>query len=269
MKKHISCTFLIALTLAIPASAQDDTEALQKATQNPVASLISVPIQNNSNFGIGSADRTQNVLNIQPVVPLQLSPNWNLIVRWITPIISQPIPTQKDVGYFGLGDMQPTFFFSPRAGKLIWGAGPIFQLPTATSQYTGAGKFGLGPSVVALVQPGKWTLGFLTSNVWSVAGSGSRPAVNQLTLQYFVNYNLNKGWYFASAPILTANWHAPSGEKWTVPFGGGAGRITRFGTLPVNITAQVYGNPVHPPDTSPWGLRVQIALLFPKKPASQ
>jgi hypothetical protein len=108
-------------------------------------------------------------LNIQPVIPVRVSENWNLIIRWITPIVSQPIPDEKDVGYFGLGDMQPTFFLSPaHSGKLIWGAGPIFQLPTATSQYTGQGKFGVGPSVVALVQPGPWTLGALVNNVWSV-----------------------------------------------------------------------------------------------------
>jgi hypothetical protein len=213
--------FLFALipvaVLAIPASAQqnsDDTAALQKATQNPVASLISVPIQNNSNFNIGPADRTQNLLNVQPVIPVRVSENWNLIIRWITPIISQPIPTQKDIGVFGLGDMQPTFFLSPaHTGALIWGAGPIFQLPTATSQFLGQGKLGMGPSVVALVQPGPWTIGALVNNVWSVAGSGGRPAVNQFLMQYFINYNLDKGWYLSSAPIVTANWKASSGQQ--------------------------------------------------------
>src|SRR5215468_129277 len=134
--------------------AATSTEALQKATQNPVASLISVPIQNNSNFGIGPYDRTQNVLNIQPVIPIRATENWNLIIRWITPVIWQPAPgtanlelfgieentpaylaaqgVQKSAGVFGFGDMTPTFFFSPaKPGKLIWGAGPVFVLPTA------------------------------------------------------------------------------------------------------------------------------------------
>jgi hypothetical protein len=179
-----------------------------------------------TNFGIGPYDRNQNALNIQPVIPIHMTENWNLIVRWITPIIWQPAPgtadlqvygiventpayfaaqnVQKSAGVYGLGDMLPTFFFSPaKPHKVIWGAGPAVVIPTATSQVTGQGKLSLGPSLVALVQPGHWTIGALVNNVWSVAGSGGRPAVNQMTLQYFVNYNLKKGWYITSSPIIT------------------------------------------------------------------
>lgn len=246
---------------------QGETEQLQKATQNPVADLISVPFQNNTNFDIGPANRVQNILNIQPVIPIRMSENWNLITRWILPVTSQPIPTTKDVGFFGFGDMQDTFFLSPaKPGKLIWGIGPILQLPTATSYYTGQGKVGLGPSTVALLQPGHWTFGVLANNVWSIAGPRGRPNVNQFLLQYFINYNLKKGWYLTSQPVVTANWKAASGNQWVTPLGGGIGRICRFAFLPVNITAQFYGNAVHPPGTSPWGMRLQVALLFPKKP---
>ena len=145
---------------------------LQKAVQNPVASLISVPIQNNSNFGVGDYERTQNVLNIQPVIPARLSEKWNVISRIIQPIIWQPYPSQTTGGEFGFGDMNPTFFLSPaKPGKLIWGAGPAFVIPTATNDILGQGKFSIGPSFVALTQPGHWTLGGLVNNVWSVAGS--------------------------------------------------------------------------------------------------
>ena len=127
-------------------SAATNTDALRKATQNPVASLISVPVQSNSNFGINPGNRTQNVLNIQPVVPVDLSRNWNLIIRWITPIVWQPLPNQPsspETGVYGLGDMQPTFFLVPKnTGKLIWGGGPILQLPTATNKALGQGKLG-------------------------------------------------------------------------------------------------------------------------------
>ena len=269
-----------------PAAAAN-TDALQKATQNPVASLISVPIQNNSNFGIGPNDRTQDVLNIQPVVPIKLSKNWNLVVRWITPIIWQPAPgTQnleifgieentpaslaaqsaiKQVGVFGFGDMQPTFFLSPaKSGKLIWGIGPYFILPTASSQVLGQGKLSMGPSVVVLTQPGHWTIGALINNGWSVAGSGGRPAVNQMLLQYFINYNLKKGWYISSTPTITANWKASSGNQWVVPFGGGMGRIMRFGFQPVNISARFFGNAVHPAGGSSWTMQLSLAFLFPK-----
>jgi hypothetical protein len=266
-----------AAPAAAPASAADDTAALAKATQNPVASLISVPFQNNSNFGVGPYNRTQDVLNIQPVIPARISENWMLITRIIQPIVWQPYSTQNAGGQFGIGDMNPTFFLSPaKPGKLIWGVGPAMVFPTATSTVLGQGKLSFGPSVVALMQPGKWTIGLLVNNVWSVAGSTHRPSVNQETLQYFINYNMNKGWYISVSPIVTANWNnkasgdaangddTTSGGRWTIPFGGGAGRIMKLGFQPVNISASFYGNAVHPPGASSWGMRLQIALLYPK-----
>ncbi len=265
---------LVAILLVSPiAAAQEkpavgDTEDLQKATQNPVASLISVPLQNNTNFGVNPGYRNQDVLNIQPVIPIGISKDWNLLVRWITPIIYQPVsnaPGTPETGEYGLGDMQPTFFISPRKpGKLIWGVGPIFQLPTATNTYLGQEKLGTGPSIVALTQPGHWTLGVLANNVWSVAGSGSRPDVNQFLTQYFINYNLQKGWFIGLAPIITANWEASRGNVWTVPVGGGIGRITKFGAQPVSLLAQFYGNAVNPANAPAWTMRLQISFLFPK-----
>jgi hypothetical protein len=263
-------------TAAQPAATE--TAALAKATQNPVASLISVPLQNNSNFGIGSYNRTGNIFNIQPVIPVTLSDKVTLITRIIQPLVWQPYASQPTGGQAGIGDMNPTFFLSPtKAGKLIYGAGPAFILPTATSPQTGQGKFSLGPSVVALVQPGHWTLGFLINNVFSVVGSSHRPDVNQMLLQYFINYNLNKGHYLASTPIVTANWNATgsvdsatgndvSGGTWNVPFGGAVGQIRRLGSQPINWSVQFYGNAIHPASSSPWGFKFQIALLYPKMP---
>jgi hypothetical protein len=249
-------------------AATTNSDALRKAAQNPVASLISVPIQNNDNTGITPGYRTQNVLNIQPVIPLKLNDNWNLIIRWIAPIIYQPLPAPPpaaEIGVSGLGDMQPTFLLSPaKPHKVIWGAGPIIQIPTATSQYTGQGKLALGPNVVALAMPGSFVVGVLVNNIWSVAGSGGRTDVNQMLLQYFVNYNMKKGWYLTSQPIITANWNAYSGSVWTVPFGGGVGRIMKLGFQPVNISVQAYGNAVYPFQASTWGVRASFALLFPK-----
>jgi len=270
-------------------AASGGTQELQKATQNPVSSLISVPVQNNSNFDIGPFNRTQNVLNVQPVIPLKASEKWSLIIRWIAPIVWQPAPgtanleslgieentpafllaqgAQNSAGVFGFGDMNPTFFLSPaKPGKLIWGAGPAFVLPTATSRFLGQGKLSIGPSFVALLQPGHWTVGALVNNVWSVAGPSDRNAVNQMLLQYFVNYNLNKGWYLTMSPIVTANWKAATGNIWVTPVGGGIGRIFKLGLQPVNVSAQFYGNAVHPINGSPWSMRLQIAFLFPKLP---
>jgi hypothetical protein len=259
--------FVLASPVFAQVSSDSETEKLQKDTQNPVASLISVPFQNNTNFNLGSANRTQNVLNIQPVIPIGLSEDWNLIVRWITPVISQPIPTQKNIGFFGFGDMVPSFFLSPsKPGALIWGFGPVFQLPTATSYYTGQGKFGMGPSLVFLTQPGHWTIGALVNNIWSIGGPKDRLPVNQFLMQYFINYNLDKSWYLGTSPVVTADWKAPKGDQWVTPLGGGVERICRLGTVPLNIQAMFFGNAARPAGAPPWGVRVQVALLFPKKP---
>lgn len=248
------------------ASAGD----LAKATQNPVASLISVPVQNITDFNIGPLDRDRNtVIQFQPVIPIQLNKSWNLIVRTIGALVFQPNTTEPNQGAFGLNDINPSFFLSPaNPGKLIWGAGPTFLIPTATNAVLGTGKLSVGPSAVALVQPGKWTLGVLASNLFSVAGSSNRANVNAFTLQYFVNYNLKKGYYLTSAPIITANWNAPSGNAWLVPVGGGIGRITRLGFQPVNVSVQAYGNVKRPDNfpTATWQLKFQIAFLYPKRP---
>ena len=174
------------------------------------------------------------------MVPKRISENWMLITRVIQPIVWQPYPNQNTGGEAGLGDMNPTFFLSPaKPGNLIWGFGPAMVFPTATSTTLGQGKLSFGPSVVALVQPGHWTFGALVNNVFSVVGSSHRPSVNQMTLQYFITYNLKKGWNINSGPIITANWHnkaggdaadgddTPPGGRWTIPYGGGIGRVTR------------------------------------------
>lgn len=251
--------------------AAANTDTLRKAAQNPVASLISVPVQNNNNFGIGNDGRVQDVLNIQPVIPVQINGKWNVITRIITPITSNPTVNQPiNQGAFGFGDMNPSFFLSPATpGKVIWGAGPTFMLPTATNPLLGQGKWSIGPTFVALAQPGKWTLGALVNNVWSFAGQSARPDVNQMLFQYFINYNLNKGYYITWQPTLTANWQATNGNRWVVPFGGGIGRITKIGFQPVNLTMQFYGNAVHPSGGSSWSMRLQIAFLFPKLTAEQ
>jgi hypothetical protein len=265
--------------VAVAQPVTDNTTALIKAVQNPVASLISGPLQNNSNFGIGPYNRTGDIFNIQPVIPMRLSEKVMLINRIIQPIVWQPYAQQDTGGQFGFGDMNPTFFLSPsNPGKFIYAVGPVFILPTATSSQTGQGKFSIGPSVAGLIQPGHWTLGVLVNNLFSVAGPSSRADVNQMLVQYFINYNLKKNYYLTSSPIVTANWNATGtvdaatgndttgGNVWVVPFGGGIGRVMRLGPQPVNWTVQFYGNAVHPQGGSPWSFKLQIALLYPKMP---
>lgn len=258
-------------TQSTPAAAAS-SEELRKESQNPIANLISVPVQENANFGIQPANRVQNVLNIQPVIPFSLGKNWNLITRWITPIIYQPLPVpqaygppEQTTGVSGLGDINPSFILSPKKSKIIWGVGTTLVFPTATNTtYLGQGKLSVGPTVVVLAQPPHFTLGFLTNNYWSVAGHPNKPAVNQFLLQWFVNYNMKKGYYLKTAPIVTANWEATNGGRWNVPMGGGFGRIMKLGFQPVNLSAEFYGNTVHPPGASNWTARFSLTLLFPK-----
>ena len=259
-----------------PSKQEASEEDLVMQTQNPVANLTSVPLQNNFNFGTGSKNRTVYVGNVQPVIPIKLGDDWNLITRTIMPIINQPSLFRGTSSATGLGDINPTFFFSPaKSGELIWGVGPTFTLPTATDSLLGSGKFSMGPAAVALTMQGHWVVGALANNQWSVAGWGKNN-VNSFLIQPFVNYNLPDQWYLVSAPIMTANWAAAKGgDVWTVPLGGGFGKLFKLGEilpleghaiakLPINTQLQAFGNVHRPEFGSEWQLRFQVQLLFPK-----
>jgi len=240
-------------------------EALAQAVQNPVADLISLPLQNNTNFGFGPHDRTQNVLNIQPVIPISLGSDWNLITRTIMPVITQPDFFSENGSTTGLGDINLSTFFSPaKPAKFIWGVGPAIILPTATDQSLGSGKWSAGPSAVGLTIQGPWVAGLLVSQVWSFAGQSDRADVSFFLAQYFVNYNMDDGWYLVSAPIITSNWEASSGNQWIVPFGAGAGKIFRIGKQPMNINMQAFYNAVKPDFGPDWQFRFQLQFMFLK-----
>jgi hypothetical protein len=242
-------------------SAEASTEALAKAAQNPVANLISVPFQSNTNFGVGPYNKTQEVLNIQPVIPIHLTDDWNLITRWIAPVIYQPQLSPGTSGEFGLGNITPSLFLSPaNPGKIIWGVGPIFYLPTATGDTLGINRWGAGPTAVVLTSDGSWLYGALVNNIWAGAGS---VRFNSLLVQPFINYNMPGGWFLTTGPIITANWVAPQSNRWLVPVGGGVGRVFKIDKQPVNISAQAYYNAVRPTGAPSWTLRLSIALLFP------
>jgi len=247
------------------AKAQDSGNLAQQA-QNPIANLISVPFQNNTNFNVGRLDNDQNILNIQPVIPFKLNEDWNLVTRWILPVVYQPPLFQGDDTDFGLGDFNPSFFFVTQVNpKLMIGAGPTFLLPTSTDRRLGPDKWGVGPTAAVVWTPGKWVVGALVNNIWSVAGDSSDPDVNQFLLQYFINYNMAGGWYLTSAPIITADWTRDSGDQWTFPLGGGVGRVFSIGSQPVNMSVQAYDNVIAPEGGPDWQLRAQIQLLFPTK----
>ncbi|UCE58433.1 MAG: hypothetical protein JSU63_13435 [Phycisphaerales bacterium] len=292
--------FICCLYFAAPALGQEGNgpaaggEAsageLAKKTQNPVSDLISVPFENNFGFGAGADGEFRYDLIIKPVIPMSINEDWNWINRVIIPVSSQPNlrSTERNLrergfrrpvvsaalgrafdGDFGeacgIGDIQYQGYLSPaKPSKTIWGVGPVLEFPTASEDVLGSEKWSAGAGFVALRMDGPWVYGGLINNIWSFAGDGDRRHVNRMTFQPFVNYNLPKGWYLTSSPVITANWAADSDDTWTIPIGGGVGRIIRFGKLPVNVTLQSYYN-IEKPDLAPdWGIRFQFALLFPK-----
>jgi len=239
---------------------------MAKQAQNPIARLISVPVENDFSPQTGVNQEDSYVLQMKPVVPFSLSKDWNLITRTIIPIIQVPDLAPGVNGTTGLGDVNVSLFLSPaKAGPVIWGVGPIVSFPTATENILGTKKLSVGPTVVVLRSQGHWLYGALVNNLFSVAGPSARPDVNQMLVQPFVNYNLRHGWYLTSSPIITANWEQKPDERWVVPVGGGIGKIVHFGKLPVNVYTQFFRNVERPGGTSDWSARFQMQFLFPKK----
>ena len=271
---NTTITSLAAIVIALLCASQQvhaaDQSDLAKAAQNPIADLISLPFQNNTNFKVGPDERTQNILNIQPVYPVSLNDDWNVITRTILPVtfISEGEaigdahfpPESKSDNLVGLGDTTFTAFFSPKnSGNITWGVGPVALIPTATDDALGTGEWGGGLSAVILGMPGNWVVGSLFSNVWA-------QDVNLFTWQYFINYNIpdGNGLYLTSAPIMTANWEADSDNRWTIPVGGGIGKIFKIGKQPVNGQVSAYYNIEKPKFGADWQLRLQLQFLFPK-----
>ncbi len=239
---------------------------LAKLAQNPVGNLISIPIQNNTNLNFGPEESIQNITNIQPVIPISVNADWNIVTRTILPIISNPSLAPGDDRTSGIGDLQLTGFLSPAVpGKYIWGVGAVVQAPTHSNGELGNDNWNAGPSFVALrLEKGDpWVYGALINNVWSLPTS-SDPAYNNGLLQPFLNDNFKSGFYFTSAPIITVNWKAKGSDKWTVPVGGGVGKIFRLGKLPLNVQAAAYYNAARPDDGANWQIRTQIQALLPK-----
>ncbi len=263
----IALTIALALSAGSAHAADAGSDDLVEQTQNPVANLISVPFQSNFNFDAGKTGKMVYVLNIQPVIPISLNEDWNLITRTIIPVINQPNLRPGGDDEFGLGDINPSIFLSPaKPSRFIWGVGPTATFPTASSHLLGRGRWSAGPAVVGLFMDGPWVVGVLANHQWDFAGWTARnhKNVNLLLVQPFVNYNLRDGWYLNTVPIITGDFS--SGSQWTVPVGGGGGKLWRVGKvgLPVNTQLQAYYNADTPRFGPDWQLRFQLQFLFPK-----
>ncbi|WP_088341607.1 hypothetical protein [Robiginitalea sediminis] len=259
---------LLALTLPVLIHAQDDqggssADDLAKKLQNPIASIISVPFQNNFDFGIGPFDGSRWTMNMQPVIPISIGPEWNLITRTVIPLISQNDVFAPGSSQTGLSDMVASAWFSPKEptpSGLIWGAGPVLLVPIATDELLGTEKFGVGPTVVILQQAGAFTYGGLVNHIWSVAGSDTRADVNQSFIQPFVARNFPGGYALTAVAEITQNWE----------FDASSGVFAIVGSKVVTIGKQATQVAVGPrvffgnAKAANWGLRAAFTLLFPK-----
>jgi len=258
---------MIACTLTTPALAQDDQAAeLAKKLANPVAALTSVPIAyDRDDYGGANEGAVVGSLIVKPVVPFSLSENWNLITRTIIPFVDKDGFPIAGANRSGLGDITASQFFSPKsptAGGWIWGAGPILLLPTASDDALGAGKWGLGPTAVVLKQTGPWTVGFLGSHIWSVAGGDHRPDISTTALQPFLNYTTRTHTTFGASTESAYDWER---KQWSVPVIVQAAQLFKIGpqVFQLSVAGKYWAN--SPADGARgWGLRVQLSLLFPR-----
>jgi hypothetical protein len=247
-----------------PAPGADDAAELAKKLSNPVASLISLPMQSNFDFHMGTGSGWRYTLNVQPVIPIALSPKWNMISRTIIPIVHQSNVTGPGQSQSGLGDITQSLFFSPnKSDPFVWAVGPVFLIPTATDSRLGSQKFGIGPTFLVLKQTHGWTYLILTNHIWSVAGKSSRAAVNATFLQPSMSYSTKDGWTYGINTESSYDW---TGNHWSIPIIPSISKLVRFGKQPVS-----FGGAMKCWATTPSGgpegcsLRVVVTALFPKK----
>ena len=259
-------TAVLATVLASPAFSQE-AQSLVKEAKNPFANLINLQFFYDANLHVAPANETQQVLTIQPLIPFNLNADWTVITRTILPLIEQPGLAAGEGWIRGPGDTQFAAFLSPaHAGSFVWGIGPVFQLPTASNDALGQGKWGAGPGAGVQWSGTQWTFGVLLLNIWSFAGDANRPAVNQMQLQPTVNYTFrdHPNRYLSFSPTITANWEAGGDERWTVPISLGLGQLLKFGHQSVNLQATTYYNVVTPPGSARWTLELLAQFLFPQ-----
>jgi hypothetical protein len=264
--RAIHLAAMLAVTALWPAlSWAQSAEELAKKLSNPVASLISVPLQFNHDENIGAADGRRSFVNVQPVIPISISQDWNLISRTIVPLIDQKDIAGPSGSQSGVGDIVQSLFFSPKAptaSGLIWGAGPVLLLPTATDELLGSEKWGLGPTAVVLTQRGPWTYGALANHIWSVGGKSDRADISATFVQPFLSYTTKSATSFGLNTESTYDWKS---NRWTVPINATVGQVLKLGNQLIQVGGGVRywaQSPASGPEG--WGYRIQLTFLFPK-----
>lgn len=257
--------FLLSLNVVAqetPPKAGSTAQELADKLANPVASLISVPFQNNINYGIGPYNGSKYTINFQPVIPFKLSENLNLITRYVIPIVDQRDITGENTHQFGLSDATVTAFFAPKSKKLIYGFGPAFLVPTATDKLLGTEKFGIGPSVLLMHQGKGLSVGFIANQIWSVAGNKDRTDFNEFYTQIFLSHSYKSGASLGINAEITQNWQ---GNTTMVSLNPSIGAVTKLGSQVVQFAVSPLIPIVGPKELRPdWGLRVVLAFVFPE-----
>jgi len=254
---------LILLGAGLPSVYAQNEGELAKKLQNPVANLISVPLQSNWDFGGGSTNAMRYTLNVQPVIPFSLNSQWNFITRTIMPIVHAESPIKGGRDKSGLGDIVQSFFLSPvdPLGGWIVGGGPVFLYPSATENELGGEKWGAGPTAVVLRQDSGWTYGMLTNHLWSFAGTDRRQDVNATFLQPFVSYTTKTFTTFGVNTESTYDWE---NEQWTIPFNVSVSQLLKLGPQPIQLSLGGRAYADRPRGGPDWGLRFVVTALFPK-----
>jgi hypothetical protein len=261
----IITAFIISGKLkAQEAKPEISAEELAKKLSNPVASLISIPFQNNMDLGIGQHNGSKNTLNFQPVVPISLSPKLNLISRFIIPIVSQRNINGDGTSQNGLADAVVSAWFSPAVAKngLVWGVGPVFLLPIATNDMLGTKKLGVGPTALVLKQFSGWTVGGLVNQIWSVAGDANRSDVSQMFVQPFMSYNWKSGAGLGLNAEITQNWISSTTSVFINPTISAVTKLgTQIASLAIGPRIQVAAPNGSKAD---FGVRAAVTFVFPK-----
>jgi hypothetical protein len=256
--------------IIVPARAEEPAKGsphdMARQSQNPIAPLIKFPIQYNSFLQTGPKGGTKSTLLVQPVIPIKINNDWNFIARPIITLENRPPFTDSQKRNWGLANTTFEGFFVPKKKFCGWtlGLGPALQFPTNTGpdNYFGTDNWSAGPAFVAIKMKGPWVYGALLTHLWSYAGSDPHTSVTEF--QPFVNYNLKKGWYLTTNPIITANWAADSSQQWTIPVGGGVGRVFKMGKYHVSFQGTVYHYSQSPRGGSDTQLQLQLQFLFPE-----
>ena len=245
-----------------PSPAALSNQALAIAVHNPFEDFIKVPIESDTGFQLGRSHKVGDEVNIEPLLPFSLNADWDLFVRPSLTVAYSPTPHEQS----GLEDLQTSFFLSPAKNSTwVWGVGPIFRFPTASSSELGSGRWSAGPTAALVYSEGPWFNAILTDQLMSFAGNRERGSVNQTYIEPMISYNLESGWYADVDPQMTFDWTADAANAWTIPMGADVGKAFNLGSQSLSLQVGAYDLLKRPDGDPQWIMRVSVTFLFPSR----